>query len=278
MASLRYLLIFGLICAHSFPSMDGMEQEQLNPQQMIAVNHVEGPLLVLAGAGSGKTRIVTYRVAHLLELGVPSNEILALTFTNKAAEEMRHRILHLTHKSVLTCTFHSLCARMLRESIAVMGYSRDFAIYDEEDSEKTLKECFARLNLKVEKGDVKNARLRISQCKNALLDPEQLGKEEEDLKEIYAYYQAQLKAYNALDFDDLLFLTAKLLRSFPEVRELYQRRWSFILIDEYQDTNAAQYTLTKLLAEKHNNVFAVGDPDQSIYSWRGANIHNILNF
>ncbi|MES2122056.1 MAG: UvrD-helicase domain-containing protein, partial [Chlamydiota bacterium] len=255
-----------------------MEQEQLNPQQMIAVNHVEGPLLVLAGAGSGKTRIVTYRVAHLLQLGVPSNEILALTFTNKAAEEMRHRILHLTHKSVLTCTFHSLCARILRESIAVMGYSRDFAIYDEEDSEKTLKECFARLNLKPEKSDVKNARLRISQCKNALLDPEQLGKDEEDLKEIYSYYQAQLKGYNALDFDDLLFLTAKLLRSFPEVRELYQLRWSFILIDEYQDTNAAQYTLTKLLAEKHNNVFAVGDPDQSIYSWRGANIHNILNF
>lgn len=255
-----------------------MQQEQLNPEQLIAVNHVEGPLLVLAGAGSGKTRIVTYRVAHLLQLGVPSTEILALTFTNKAAEEMRHRILHLTHKSVLTCTFHSLCARMLRESITVMGYSRDFAIYDEEDSEKVLKECFSQLNIKAEKGDLKSARLRISQSKNALIDPEGLSKENQDLKELYALYQAQLKSYNALDFDDLLFLTVKLLRNFPEVCALYQSRWSFILIDEYQDTNAAQYTITKLLAEKHQNVFAVGDPDQSIYSWRGANIHNILNF
>ncbi len=252
--------------------------EQLNPQQQVAVDHVEGPLLVLAGAGSGKTRIVTFRVAHLLQLGVPSNEILAVTFTNKAAEEMRHRILQLTHKSVLTCTFHSLCARILRESIPALGYSRDFAIYDEEDSEKVLKECFAALNIKEEKGQLRNFRSQISQAKNALIEPDQLAKEDKILQEVYALYQSKLKEYHALDFDDLLFLTVKLFKHHPAILEDYQRRWSFILIDEYQDTNEAQYNIARLLAEKHKNVFAVGDPDQSIYSWRGANIHNILNF
>ncbi len=250
----------------------------LNSQQQIAVNHVEGPLLVLAGAGSGKTRIVTFRVAHLLELGVPSNEILAVTFTNKAAEEMRHRILHLTSQSVLTCTFHSLCARILRESIFALGYSRNFVIYDEEDSEKVLKECLASLNIKEEKGQLRQLRAKISQAKNALIEPEQLEKEDKILQEIYSLYQRKLKEYNAVDFDDLLFLTVKLFKSSPEILKQYQTRWSFILIDEYQDTNAAQYNIAKLLAEEHKNVFAVGDPDQSIYSWRGANIHNILNF
>lgn len=252
--------------------------DPLNPQQQIAVEHVEGPLLVLAGAGSGKTRIVTYRVAHLLQLGVPSAEILAVTFTNKAADEMRHRILQLTQKAVLTCTFHSLCARVLRESISALGYSRDFAIYDEEDSEKVLKECFASLGMKEDKGDLKNFRFQISQAKNNLIEPEQLAKEEKALQEVYTLYQRRLKEYNALDFDDLLFQTVQLFRSHLEILEQYQKRWSFVLIDEYQDTNAAQYTIAKLLAEKHKNVFAVGDPDQSIYSWRGANIHNILNF
>ncbi len=252
--------------------------QELNPQQQTAVDHVEGPLLVLAGAGSGKTRIVTYRVAHLLQLGVPSTEILAVTFTNKAADEMRHRILQLTHKSVLTCTFHSLCARILRESISALGYSRDFVIYDEEDSEKVLKECLASLGLKEEKGDLRNFRSQISQAKNDLIEPDQFAKEEATLQQIYSLYQKKLKDYQALDFDDLLFLTVKLFRTHTEILELYQKRWSFILIDEYQDTNAAQYTIAKLLADKHQNVFAVGDPDQSIYSWRGANIHNILNF
>ena len=255
-----------------------LHMDQLNPQQQVAVHHVEGPLLVLAGAGSGKTRIVTYRVAHLLQLGVPSNEILAVTFTNRAANEMRHRILQLTHKSVLTCTFHSLCARILRESISALGYSRDFVIYDDEDSEKVLKECFATLGMKEEKGDLRNFRSQISQAKNALIEPEQIPAEEKALQEIYSLYQSRLKEYNALDFDDLLFLTVKLFQLHFAILALYQKRWSFILIDEYQDTNIAQYTIAKLLAEKHTNVFAVGDPDQSIYSWRGANIHNILNF
>lgn len=252
--------------------------ELLNPQQQVAVDHVEGPLLVLAGAGSGKTRIVTFRVAHLLQLGVPSNEILAVTFTNKAAEEMRNRILQLTQKSILTCTFHSLCARILRESIAALGYSRDFAIYDEEDSEKVLKECLASLNIKEEKGQLKNFRFQISQAKNALIEPQQLAKEDKILQMVYELYQSKLKEYHALDFDDLLFLTVKLFKEHPDVLAEYQKRWSFILIDEYQDTNEAQYNIARLLAEKHKNVFAVGDPDQSIYSWRGANIHNILNF
>jgi DNA helicase II / ATP-dependent DNA helicase PcrA len=252
--------------------------EILNPQQQVAVDHVEGPFLVLAGAGSGKTRIVTYRVAHLLQLGVPSTEILAVTFTNKAADEMRQRILQLTHQSVLTCTFHSLCAKILRESITALGFSRDFVIYDEEDSEKVLKGCFATLNIKEEKGQLRSFRSQISQAKNALVEPEQLSKEEKALQEVYDLYQKKLKEYHALDFDDLLFLTVKLFRHAPEILQQYQKRWSFILIDEYQDTNAAQYTIIKLLAEQHKNVFAVGDPDQSIYSWRGANIHNILNF
>ena len=252
--------------------------ELLNPEQQLAVDHVEGPLLVLAGAGSGKTRIVTFRVAHLLKLGVPSNEILAVTFTNKAAEEMRSRILQLTHKSVLTCTFHSLCARILRESITFLGYSRDFVIYDEEDSEKVMKECFATLNIKEEKGQVRKFRAQISQAKNALIEPSGLPKEDKVVQDVYELYQKRLKEYHALDFDDLLFLTVQLFKQFPDVLQQYQKRWSFILIDEYQDTNEAQYNIARLLAEKHKNVFAVGDPDQSIYSWRGANIHNILNF
>jgi DNA helicase-2/ATP-dependent DNA helicase PcrA len=252
--------------------------DELNPEQLAAVHHVEGPLLVLAGAGSGKTRIVTFRIAHLLSLGVPANEILAVTFTNKAAEEMRHRILHRTRQTVLTCTFHSLCARILRESISALGFSRDFVIYDEEDSEKVLKECFTALNIKAEKGQIRTYRSQISQAKNALIDPSQFPKEEKELQEIYDLYQQKLKSYGALDFDDLLFLTVKLFQGFPEILQQYQRRWSFILIDEYQDTNEAQYTIAKLLAEQHRNVFAVGDPDQSIYSWRGANVDNILNF
>ncbi len=246
----------------------------LNPEQQTAVDHVEGPLLVLAGAGSGKTRVVTYRIAKLLEFGVPSSEILAVTFTNKAAEEMRKRILHLTQKSILTCTFHSLCARILRESIHALGFSKDFSIYDEEESEKVLKECLIALNLQEEKkAGLKAYRAAISNAKNTLTEPT-----DHPLQSVYALYQKNLKSYNALDFDDLLSKTVELFRSFPDILEEYQKRWRFILIDEYQDTNMAQYTLIKQLAALHNNVFAVGDPDQSIYSWRGANVHNILNF
>ncbi len=250
----------------------------LNPNQEIAVKHVEGPLLVLAGAGSGKTRIVTHRVAHLLKLGVPSSEILAVTFTNKAAAEMRHRILQITHKTVLTCTFHSLCAKILRESIHHLGYSRSFVIYDEDDSEKVLKGCLNTLGLKDEKGLFKSLKSQISQAKNALQEPEEFVKADPQLYQVYTLYQNNLKSYNALDFDDLLFLTVALFEHHTDVLEAYQKQWSFILIDEYQDTNAAQYTIAQSLGAIHRNIFAVGDPDQSIYSWRGANIQNILNF
>ena len=248
----------------------------LNPEQQRAATHVEGPLLVLAGAGSGKTRVVTFRVAHLLSLGIPPSEILAVTFTNKAADEMQRRILHLTHASILACTFHSLCARILRESIAALGFSKDFVIYDSDESEKLLKTCLIALNLQEEKSALKHYLLEVSQAKNALTAPEEV--KDPLLREIYSLYQRTLKNYNALDFDDLLFKTVELFRTFPEILQQYQMRWRFILIDEYQDTNGAQYALTKLLATRHGNVFAVGDPDQSIYSWRGANIHNILNF
>lgn len=244
--------------------------EQLNPEQTLAVNHVEGPMLVLAGAGSGKTRVVTYRIVHLLELGIPPSEILAVTFTNKAAEEMRHRIRKLAGAYVLASTFHSLCARILRESISFLGYSRDFTIYDEDDSEKLLKECFTALNIKDEKGLLKSARAAISHAKNFLEEPAN--------DPIYNLYQSKLKSYQALDFDDLLFLTVKLFKEFPDQLEHYQKRWTFLLIDEYQDTNTAQSTLIRLLAHKHHNVFAVGDPDQSIYSWRGADVSHILQF
>ena len=252
--------------------------KQLNSQQRIAATHVEGPVLVLAGAGSGKTRVVTYRIAHLLKIGVPSSEILAVTFTNKAADEMRQRIFYLTQETILSCTFHSLCARILRESITHLNYRSDFTIYDEEDSEKVIRECLKTLGLKEDKATLKTLKTQISQAKNALTQPESIPFDEKPLCQVYGIYQQKLKEYNALDFDDLLYLTVGLLKSNSQVLDMYQRRWSFILIDEYQDTNMAQYILIRLLAAHHNNVFAVGDPDQSIYSWRGANVYNILNF
>lgn len=248
-------------------------KEHLNPQQLKAAEHVEGPMLVIAGAGSGKTRIVTYRIAHLIDLGVPSSEILAVTFTNKAAAEMRQRIDKLSQTSILASTFHSLGARILRESIAPLGYKNHFAIFDEDDSEKVLKECLEEKHIKDEKGLMKSFRVGISHAKNNMEIPE-----DPLMEEIYTLYQEKLKTYNALDFDDLLFLTVKLFQQEPEILRRYQDQWNFILVDEYQDTNQAQYNLLKLLSARHHNVFAVGDPDQSIYSWRGANVNNILNF
>lgn len=245
---------------------------QLNPEQDFAVHHVEGPLLVLAGAGSGKTRVVTHRIARLIDLGILPADILAVTFTNKAAEEMKTRIRVLKNAQVLACTFHSLGARILRESIGALGYKNDFTIYDEEDSEKLLKSCIDTVE---DKGFLRKVRHQISSAKNDLIDPDQADPE---FAQIYQCYQRKLKECNALDFDDLLYLTVKLLKEHEEVRKIYQKRWLFVLIDEYQDTNSAQYTLAKILVDVHKNIFAVGDPDQSIYSWRGARYQNILNF
>ncbi len=250
---------------------------ELNPQQELAVRHVEGPLLVLAGAGSGKTRVVTFRIAHLIDLGILPADILAVTFTNKAADEMKTRIRTLKNAQVLACTFHSLGARILRESIGSLGYKPDFTIYDEEDSEKLLKTCVEQLNLSGEKGLLRQLRLQISSAKNDLLGFEDI-KNDQLTQKAYECYQNKLKECNALDFDDLLYLTVKLLSEDEKARQEYQNRWLFVLIDEYQDTNLAQYTLAKMLVEKHRNIFAVGDPDQSIYSWRGARYQNILNF
>src|SRR3990167_3913277 len=250
--------------------------QELNSQQKIAAEHVEGPLLVLAGAGSGKTRVIIHRILHLIDLGVLPSDILAVTFTNKAANEMRHRIRSLKNANVLTCTFHSLGAKILRESIADLGYKPDFTIYDEEDSEKLLKTCLEQLNLQNNKGLIKEMKQEISNAKNKLQNP--VSQSSDLFNQIYFLYQTKLKECNAVDFDDLLFLTVKLLQENNHTKVQYQNRWMFILIDEYQDTNFAQYTLSKILVEQHKNIFAVGDPDQSIYSWRGACYENILNF
>ena len=250
--------------------------QELNSQQKIAAEHVEGPLLVLAGAGSGKTRVIIHRILHLIDLGVLPSDILAVTFTNKAANEMRHRIRSLKNANVLTCTFHSLGAKILRESIADLGYKPDFTIYDEEDSEKLLKTCLEQLNLQNNKGLLKEMKQEISNAKNKLQNP--VSQSSDLFNQIYFLYQTKLKECNAVDFDDLLFLTVKLLQENNHTKVQYQNRWMFILIDEYQDTNFAQYTLSKILVEQHKNIFAVGDPDQSIYSWRGACYENILNF
>ncbi len=246
----------------------------LNPEQTEAVLHGDGPLLVLAGAGSGKTRVITYRIAHLIETGIDPEQILAVTFTNKAAEEMRTRIHALKNARVLATTFHSLGARILRGSIHQLGFQNIFAIYDEDDSEKLLKNCLDQLGFgSGDKGFVKETRRAISEAKNNLT-----AINDNVLSQVYHIYNQKLKECNALDFDDLLFLTVQLLQNFPETRTFYQNRWRYILIDEYQDTNIAQYTIAKILSEKYQNIFVVGDPDQSIYSLRGARYQNILNF
>ncbi len=252
--------------------MDG-----LNPQQLEAAQHVEGPLLVLAGAGSGKTRVVTSRIGRLIDLGILPSDILAVTFTNRAAEEMKSRIRAKKNAQVLACTFHSLGARILRESIHLLGYRSDFTIYDEEDSDKLLKTCLEQICPNEDKAFQKKVRSQISTAKNDLLHPTD-PQEDPLFGQIYSLYQAKLLACNAVDFDDLLYLTVRLLEEHESARHEYQNRWLFVLIDEYQDTNSAQHLLAKILVEKHRNLFAVGDPDQSIYSWRGARYQNILNF
>ncbi len=252
---------------------------ELNPEQQKAVTHREGPLLVIAGAGSGKTRIVTNRIVHLIQTGVPAHQILAVTFTNKAAQEMRERVQELTHSPVTICTFHSLGVRILRESIHHLGYDRNFIIYDEDDATKLLKAAMETVGVSEKDHPVKGVRALISNAKNQLVAPEDLKDPEHPwLGQLLSLYQNKLKEYQALDFDDLLTMTVKLLQSVPEVLSAYQERWQYLLVDEYQDTNEAQYRLAQLLSKHTGNLFVVGDPDQSIYSWRGANIHNILYF
>lgn len=257
--------------------------DDLNPSQREAVETIHGPLLVIAGAGSGKTRVVTFRIANLLKNGVHPSQILGLTFTNKAAGEMKERVKSLTQSDVLISTFHSLGARILRESIQVLGYNRHFIIYDEEDVDKIIKTCIEETMGNCGKGEVKAMRNLISTAKNRLIKPENSDElaqhpSTRHFPAIYALYQKKLLECSAVDFDDLLYLTVRLFREHSHVLEFYQNRWSHLLIDEYQDTNQVQYEMVNLLVSKNKNLCVVGDPDQSIYSWRGANIRNIMCF
>ncbi len=267
--------------------------DQLNPRQREAAEAVEGPVLILAGAGSGKTRVITYRIAHLIEnLGVDPDRILAVTFTNKAAAEMVERVDHLLGgrmlRKPLISTFHSFCVRVLRRDIEAMriggsGYRKDFAIYDEADQQSVVKAGMRRLGIDDKQHKPSAVLSRISWAKNHMLDAQEMYLQSADpftekVAHIFEEYRKELRKANALDFDDLLLETVRLLKSVGEVRERYQRRFEYLLIDEYQDTNRPQYELIKLLAGNRHNVCVVGDEDQSIYSWRGADIRNILEF
>ncbi|MCL2680243.1 MAG: UvrD-helicase domain-containing protein [Coriobacteriia bacterium] len=259
----------------------------LNDPQREAVLHSEGPLLVLAGAGSGKTRVLTYRIAQLVaNCQVPPWHILAITFTNKAAGEMRERITaHLGDavKGMWVMTYHAACVRILRSEAQVLGYNSNFSIYDDDDAKRLLKDIMRELDIDPQHFPLAGIRNRISQAKNQLQTAEDLPEfgttpADRHTRAIYARYTQRLLAAQAMDFDDLLLNTARLFMQHPDVLARYQDRFRYLLVDEYQDTNHAQYIITKLLAEKHRNLMVVGDDDQSIYSWRGANVGNILEF
>lgn len=259
----------------------------LNPQQAEAVINTEGPMLIMAGAGSGKTKVLTCRVANLLQNGVRPYRILAITFTNKAAAEMRERVNNMSGpaaKDVWLFTFHAFCARFLRMEIDKLpGYGGNFAIYDTADSQNLIKQILKEMNLDDKRFQPSGILSRISNAKNALQDAAAFARQagdfyEQKVADIYSRYEQKLQLNNALDFDDLLMLSIKLLQENKEVREKYQDRFDYLLVDEYQDTNHAQYLLTKFLAAKHRNICVVGDADQSIYGWRGADIQNILDF
>jgi DNA helicase-2/ATP-dependent DNA helicase PcrA len=259
----------------------------LNPAQREAVLHTEGPVLVIAGAGSGKTRVLTRRIAHLLgAVGVKPPEILAITFTNKAAGEMRDRVQDLVGppaRAAWVMTFHSACGRILRREAQRLGYRSNFTIYDSADQVRLVKRCLEELERDPKRFTPRGIHSQISNAKNTLVGPLEYAERvssfyDQTVAEVYDLYQKRLFASNAVDFDDMLFLTVDVLERFPEAREKWQEAFHYILVDEYQDTNHAQYRLLQLLAEKHRNVFAVGDPDQSIYGFRGADIRNVMEF
>ncbi len=267
--------------------------DSLNPMQKEAVLQTEGPVLIIAGAGSGKTRVLTHRLAYLIETRkARAEEILAVTFTNKAAEEMKKRVFKLLglplsrmnlRTGPLVSTFHSFCAQLLRKEIDKIGYDRNFVIYDEDDQLRLVKRVMRDLEIDLNQFNPRSFLTYISSAKNELIDAEKYqdfaGDYIQELTaKIYPVYQKELTKSNALDFDDLIMLVVKLFEKYPAVLDKYQSRFRYLLIDEYQDTNHAQYRLTKLLAAKNKNICVVGDPDQGIYSWRGANIQNILSF
>lgn len=260
----------------------------LNKEQYEAAINVNGPLLILAGAGSGKTRVLTYRIAHMVKnLGIFPSQILAITFTNKAAGEMKDRVRTLVGDvadNMWVSTFHSSCVRILRREIDKLGYNKNFTIYDTYDAKTLVKQCMKELN--INEKDITDSEImgKISSSKNNMISTETLKKENEGdfrknkIADVYTLYQKRLKANNSLDFDDLIFLTVRLLKEQTDVREFYQRKFRYIMVDEYQDTNKSQYELVKLLINEEENICVVGDDDQCIYAWRGADITNILDF
>src|SRR5437867_770922 len=259
----------------------------LNPAQREAVLATEGPLLVIAGAGSGKTRVLTYRVAHLINaIGAKPNEILAITFTNKAAGEMRERLERLlggSGRGLWILTFHAACGRILRREAQRLAYRSNFTIYDQADQIRLVKQCLEELERDPKRFTPRGIHNQISHAKDRLIQPDEYATQvqsfyDQTVADVYQLYQRRLFDSNAVDFDDLLMLTVDVLERFPDAREKWQKAFRYILVDEYQDTNHAQYRLLQLLAEKHKNVCAVGDPDQSIFGWRGADIGNILEF
>jgi len=264
--------------------------KQLNEKQIEAVKCTEGPLLILAGAGSGKTRVIIYRIAYLLKNGVPPWNILAMTFTNKAANQMKERITLLADKKsshdLWISTYHSFGAKILRIEAAAAGLDKNFMIYDDNDSKKLIESCMKELNLDTEKYKPSLIADIISSAKDKLLDPESYSVHafttSESTKrvtaDVYEIYQKKLKEAGAVDFGDILRYTVELFKNNPQILEKYQERFRYIMIDEYQDTNYAQYILTKLLAAKNKNICVVGDDDQAIYSWRGADLRNIMEF
>jgi ATP-dependent DNA helicase UvrD/PcrA len=259
----------------------------LNAAQREAVLTTEGPLLVVAGAGSGKTRVLTRRIAHLLRaVGVRPSEILAITFTNKAAQEMRERVEHLVGppaRAAWVMTFHSACGRILRREAERLGYRSNFTIYDQADQIRLVKHCLEELDRDPKRFTPRGIHSQISNAKNQLVGPVEYASRvasfyDQTVADAYDLYQRKLFASNAVDFDDMLYLTVDVLERFPEARAKWQKAFRYVLVDEYQDTNHAQYRLLQILAEQHRNVFAVGDPDQSIYAFRGADIRNVLEF
>lgn len=261
--------------------------DTLNDKQKEAVFYKDGPLLILAGAGSGKTRVLTHRIAYLIEEGVNPWNILAITFTNKAAKEMRERVNHLVEygaESIWVSTFHSMCVRILKRYIDKIGFDNNFTIYDTDDQKTVMKEICKRINVDTKKIKERAILGEISRAKNEMISPEEYEKEnasdfgKKKYIEAYREYQKQLKKNNALDFDDLLVKTVELLRTNPDVLVYYQERFKYIMVDEYQDTNTVQFLLIRLLSGNNGNICVVGDDDQSIYGFRGANVTNILDF
>src|SRR6185436_18115562 len=260
--------------------------DKLNPEQREAVLHREGPLLILAGAGSGKTRVITYRIAYLIGDGqAEPDRVLAVTFTNKAAQEMRERVEALIGDAaapVWLSTFHSLCARLLRREAPKIGLSRDFVIYDSSDQVAVVKQILKELNIDEKFVPPRMALSRISHARNRMEGPDSVKGEYdvrgESMAKVFVRYVRALADANALDFDDLLLKTVELFETSEQARTYYSRKFKYVMVDEYQDTNRPQYLLIKRLTETYRNLAVVGDPDQSIYKWRGADLQNILDF